>query len=84
MWDARARGVTVRLIDDYSNYEPSAHNPDPKLPHYLEQLLRRAIPTLDLAAENTEITIRLFPPNRRTFATIVSESGIERITKTDN
>jgi hypothetical protein len=74
----------VRLIDDYSNYESDSLTLDPKLPHYIEQLLRRAIPTLDLAAENTEITIRLFPPNRSTFATSVSESGIEHIVKADS
>lgn len=75
IWDARQRGVEVRLLDDFSTRENSVIEAKHKLA--LTRVIRVAVESIATANEGT-ITIRISPPGRRWFATISDETGIRR------
>ncbi|MDO5077447.1 hypothetical protein [Corynebacterium sp.] len=75
VWDARERGVEVRLLDDLSTRE----NPVMESAHKLAiaRVIRAAVEAIANAKHGT-ITVRISPPGRKWFATISDEDGIHR------
>ena len=73
VWDARARGVQVRLLDDRSASTAVGDKPD-LLAQTHADLLE------ELSGSVQQVTARIFPPGRSTYATIicVDESGETR------
>lgn len=67
VWEARTRGAQVKLIDDRS---PATADPAPH-----RELKDRLISTAAELADGDALTVRLLPPGRRTYATLVAELG---------
>ncbi|GAA4800585.1 hypothetical protein FRX94_00750 [Corynebacterium canis] len=75
VWDARQRGVEVRLLDDRSTRENPVYTSGHKLA--IARVIRAALESIAYAEAGT-ITIRIGPPGRNWFATISDEKGIRR------
>lgn len=75
VWDARQRGVEVRLLDDFSTRENPVLEAKHKLA--LTRITRAAVESIALTDQGT-ITVRISPPGRRWFATISDPNGIRR------
>lgn len=83
VWDARARGVQVRLLDDRSHQPLGADGPDVRAIPLVDddavvaKLMPNFLEAID-SAEGGAVTIRLLPPGRRAFASISDENGVQR------
>lgn len=83
VWDARARGVRVRLLDDRSHTPAGYDGPDVRSIPLVDEnaavtkLLPVFLETLDRANKGS-VTIRLLPPGRRAFASVSADSGVQR------
>lgn len=75
VWDARQRGVEVRLLDDLSTRENPVYTSGHKLA--IARVIRAALESIAYAEAGT-ITIRIGPPGRNWFAAISDEKGIRR------
>lgn len=81
VWDARERGITVRLLDDRNHNQADDRDvrrfelvDEAKL---IDKLLPDFLTAIDNATTGT-VTIRLLPPGRRAFASISDENGVQR------
>lgn len=77
VWDARARGVGVRLLDDRSSLgalaeEPLPENPDPRLAETRDTVVGALS-----EGEVEEVTARIFPSGRSVYATVLVTAGGE-------
>ncbi|MFD5868638.1 hypothetical protein ACFWGD_08505 [Corynebacterium sp. NPDC060344] len=85
IWDARSRGVEVRLLDDRTGWsrdagdDEEAVSDDVHAPSAVDANLGAMISALDHAVDGDAVTIRLSPPHRAVFATISDESGVARL-----
>lgn len=84
IWDARSRGVEVRLLDDRTGWarndgEDQGEGDDVDAPKAVEANLGAMIVALDRAEAGDSVTIRLSPPHRDVFATISDEAGVVRL-----
>ncbi len=74
VWRARRRGATVTLYDDrLSEPDPTRH----------PQLIAQLVKVLDQLGEGGELSTRLYPPGRSTYATVLwsanAEAPVERL-----
>ena len=67
VWEARTRGAQVRLIDDRS---PATADPAPH-----RELEERLVSTAADLDDGDALTVRLLPPGRHSYATLVAERG---------
>ncbi len=67
VWEARTRGAQVRLIDDRS---PATADPAPH-----RELEERLVSTAADLDDCDALTVRLLPPGRHSYATLVAELG---------
>lgn len=67
VWEARTRGAQVRLIDDRN---PTAADPAPH-----RELEEQLVATAADLADGDALTVRLLPPGRRVYATLVADVG---------
>ena len=83
VWDARARGIQVRLLDDRNHKPIGADGPDVRVIPLVDDdsavatLMPTFLETIDNAEEGA-VTIRLLPPGRRAFASISDDNGVQR------
>lgn len=83
VWDARARGIQVRLLDDRSHSPEGYSGPDVRSIPLVDEnkavtkLLPVFLESLD-EAEQGSVTIRLLPPGRRAFASVSDDNGVQR------
>nr|WP_120492565.1 ATP-binding protein [Corynebacterium lactis] len=83
VWDARARGVKVRLLDDRHHEPLNASTVDVRQFPLIDEdaavraLLPEFLRAID-SAEDGAVTIRLLPPGRRAFASISDNNGVHR------
>ncbi|AGP31717.1 hypothetical protein A606_10390 [Corynebacterium terpenotabidum Y-11] len=73
VWDARARGVTVLLLDDRSGRTPTGD-----APVVIDRLLGDILYALDVATPGDHVTVRLLPAGREAFATVRDSAGLVR------
>lgn len=82
VWDARAAGATVLLLDDRSERDASNDGRDSDgrdAGAALERLVPVALERLNYAGTDS-VTIRVLPPGRKDFAMITTESnGVTRV-----
>lgn len=81
VWDARERGITVRLLDDRNHNQ--ADDRDVRRYELVDEakLIDKLLPDFLTAIDNAQsgtVTIRLLPPGRRAFASISDENGVQR------
>ncbi|MCT1717706.1 sensor histidine kinase [Corynebacterium amycolatum] len=83
VWDARARGVHVRLLDDRNHTQAVSGSTDVRRIPLVDddsavaKLMPSFLETIDNAEEGS-VTIRLLPPGRRAFASISDDNGVQR------
>lgn len=83
VWEARARGVKVRLLDDRRHEPRNSSTSDvrdfPLIDEdaAVQKLLPEFLQVID-DAEEGQVTIRLLPPGRRAFASISDKNGVQR------
>lgn len=83
VWDARARGIQVRLLDDRRHTPFGSDGPDVRTIPLVDddaavaKLMPRFLESIDNAEEGA-VTIRLLPPGRRAFASISDDNGVQR------
>ena len=79
IWDARSRGVTVKLLDDRSERESALPFSSRDLTKNLRieepslKTVCAAVQTLDQCESGDSVTVRLLPSGRGVFATIASD-----------
>lgn len=75
VWDARARGTRVRLLDDGGGHEPGAAAEE------LRDTLIRVLEQDRGNAPTQQVTARILPPGRGRYGTVVISAGeqVERI-----
>lgn len=85
IWAARARGVTVRLLDDRSGWGDNGDDAvviaddGIDVRESVDAMLGPAIRAVDDAEPGTEVTIRLLPPGRDSFASISDDRGVVKL-----
>lgn len=82
-WDARARGVTVQLLDDRTHQRADGEPSEPEplsdgLTARILAALRGAEGGTEGGPEGGTVTVRLLPEGRRTFATVSDADGVTR------
>lgn len=83
VWDARSRGVVVKLLDDRQHSPIDNDVSDVRRLEIVDddsavdKLMPEMLRTLD-STESGTITIRLLPPGRRAFASISDNDGVRR------
>ncbi|MFW9177003.1 sensor histidine kinase [Corynebacterium amycolatum] len=83
VWDARARGVHVRLLDDRNHTQAVSGSTDVRRIPLVDDdsAVAKLMPSFLEAIDNAEegsVTIRLLPPGRRAFASISDDNGVQR------
>ena len=83
VWDARARGVHVRLLDDRNPTQAVSDSTDVRRIPLVDDdsAVAKLMPNFLEAIDNAEegsVTIRLLPPGRRAFASISDDNGVQR------
>lgn len=83
VWDARARGVHVRLLDDRNHTQAVSGSTDVRRIPLVDDdsAVAKLMPNFLEAIDNAEegsVTIRLLPPGRRAFASISDDNGVQR------
>jgi len=83
VWDARARGVHVRLLDDRNHTQAVTGRTDVRRIPLVDDdsAVAKLMPNFLEAIDNAEegsVTIRLLPPGRRAFASISDDNGVQR------
>lgn len=83
VWDARARGVHVRLLDDRNHTQAVSGSSDVRRIPLVDDdsAVAKLMPSFLEAIDNAEegsVTIRLLPPGRRAFASISDDNGVQR------
>lgn len=82
VWDARSRGIEVRLLDD-RRHAPITDVSDVRQFELVDEdaAVTRLLPEFLRALDNADtgtVTIRLLPPGRRAFASISDAAGVHR------